>query len=179
MENQGTKRVGPLWVLIVIIIVLGIVYLAFRPAQQADAPTVEDAQMATTTDMVTDTAVAQPETPAPTAAPAPSTIAPAAPTTDGVQVIQGDGFIATVRPVEGEQPEIESFTIRQAEGENCIFSWEAEKATSCDVANVTMKTVVRGVPAQGSLQTDEPGTYQLTCKATGGKTATSGTVVCK
>lgn len=176
MENQGTKRVGPLWVLIVIIIVLGIVYLAFKPAQQADAPTVEDASIATTS------VDAVPETPVtPAVVPPTPAVAPVPATDTGVQVIQGDGFTATVRPVttSGEPPVIASFAVRQEPGENCIFSWEATNATSCDVTNTTMKTVVRGVPAKGSLQTDEPGTYQLTCKASGGKTATSNTAVCK
>lgn len=177
MEPQvSQKKIAPVWALIALIIIAGIVFLAFRPTQQADAPTVED-MVATSTDAVATTTPADEAPVAPTPTPAPAVSAPsaAAPTT-----IQGDGYVATVTSVTGVAPTIVSFALRQeAAGEACIMTWEVDDATTCEVRNVSAKTTVRNVPDEGTLQTFDTGTYQLICKGTGGKTTTSTEVVCK
>ncbi|MEY2641128.1 MAG: hypothetical protein RL150_521 [Candidatus Parcubacteria bacterium] len=183
MEPQATqKKMSLIWALIVLIIIAGIVFLAFRPAQQADAPTVTDTMIATSTDAAATTTPA-----APAAAPqqgAPAVSGSTGASTAGIpttpQVIQGDGYIATVTPVTGEAPRIDLFALEQAApGEACFIKWEVEKAATCEIRNVTSKTSVRSVPDEGTLQTLEVGTYQLVCKGTGGKTTTSTEVACK
>ncbi len=183
MESETTtkKKIAPVWALIVVIIIAGILFLAFRPTNQADAPTIDTngTVVATTTETTTpsEPAVTAPTTPS-TAPTTPSTAPAGAP---GVQVIQGDGFTATIRPVTdtGVAPTIKSFTVKQSTaGASCIFMWDTKDATSCEVINTTAKTSVRGVPAEGTLQTSDAGAYQLSCKGSGGAKTASELVSC-
>jgi hypothetical protein len=176
METVTKKKIAPMWALIAVIIIAGILFLAFRPTNQVDAPTIDGADDTTATSTVATSTAVTPTTVAP-ATSGSAAVAPA--TTPGVQVIQGDGFTATIRPVEGVAPTIKSFTVRQSTaGASCIFTWDTKDATSCEVINTTAKTSVRGVPEEGTLQTSDAGAYQLSCKGTGGKTAVSALVSC-
>ena len=164
-EKQEKNKIAPLWALIVVVIIAGVVFLVFRSTPQADAPTVDDGtEVATTTEEGVTETVEDPATSGGTGY-KPET-----------QVIQGDGYTAILRPVSGEAPVVVSFTVQQ--DDSCIFKWEVEKAANCDLENTTDGTAVKSVPVKGTLQTSDAGTYRLKCKGTGGKTKTSEVVTC-
>lgn len=95
----------------------------------------------------------------------------------GVKVIQGDGFTATLKPVYGETPVINSFKMTKVD-EVCRFSWDVSKAKRCDFLNSDTKTGLKDVGSSGTVQETNKASYLIKCYGDGGKSATSEVLSC-
>lgn len=173
MKQYGLIGLG------VIVVVALIVVFVFRDAKPANAPTVDSENVATTSPLLATTTASQQDA-LMVSGTMPSVVTPTPTTNTGVQVIHGDGFTATIKPVTptGDTPIISSFTVQQKQT-GCVYAWETRKAVSCDILNTTDKTSVKNVPVDGTLQTSDAGGYQLSCVGDGGIITRSEVVVCK
>jgi len=173
METEIQKKRSPVLGVLIIIIVLGLLFWLLKPTQQADAPTGSDVEVATTTEDIVEgeTVVVSQD-------------GIFDPTSRETQVIEGDGYVTTIRPVltapepTGDAPEVVRFAVSAEEGETCRFSWEVEKAVECNFVNTQTRTGVTAVPVLSSLQIGARGVYQLECVGTGGKVTISEALTC-
>ncbi len=157
-----------------VLIVAIIGFFVFKANKNGDnAPNTENT--ATTTEQTaTTTATTSTEVNTGATAPAPT---PTPSIDTGVKVIQGNGYTATLKPVYGEAPIINTFTMTKVD-ETCRFSWDASKAKRCDFLNTETKTGFKDAGSEGTVQMNDAGKYLVRCYGDGGKSATSETLSC-
>lgn len=178
MENeQNNKKISLSTTIIFIVLVLAIIgFFVFKANKGEGDLNVENAT--TTTDQVATTTENNVATTSNTVTPPTSAPKPAATIDTGVKVIQGNGYTATLKPVYGEAPVINSFTMVKVD-ETCRFTWDVSKAKRCDFLNADSKTGFKDVGAEGTVQMNDAGNYIVRCYGDGGKSTTSEVVSCK
>ena len=175
-NKQNNKKSIITALVVVIVIILGI--MLFKPADKANAPVDTNSmeeqhqENATSTEEVNEVSDYSEE----------SGEGETNILEDGVQVIEGDGFRAVVRPkdpneVTGPAPVIEDFSVEQNNDKACKFSWNTDDAVSCKFMIVGTRESVRNVDVEGNLQIGS-GSYQLECTGSGGMKTTSDVLVC-
>lgn len=180
-ESQDKNKVSKsvVGILALVIVILGIFVLVFKPKDEANAPVIEDnnpVDIATSTATSTDS-----ENNGSTTTPDSSDNYDSTMGTQVGDIIQGDGFtgvITGITKVEKENPLIKNFGIRSKSDSTCTFNWEVEKSVSCNFVYVGQGKQVSDVGAIGNLQIGE-GMYQLECEGKGEGEAKSEIISCE
>lgn len=177
-ENTNSKKPNLSTIIIFLVLVLAIIGLFIikstkdnKEQNVVDTATTTQEKVATSTDPATSSVDSSQTT-----KPQTNTVSPTVNT--GVTVIQGDGYTATLKPVTGEAPIINSFVMNKV-AETCRFTWDVSKAKRCDLLNSETKEGIKNIGSNGTVQMNDAGDYILRCYGDGGKSVTSDVVSCK
>jgi|GEM_PF-1207588 hypothetical protein len=157
-----------------LLVVLIILFVVFKPADEVSAPMIDENQV----EEVATTTASSTNGVGTTSVPQAGAEVTQTTNENGEQVIVGDGYIATVRPVAKQTPVIEEFSTRlSATGETCFYSWKVSMAQTCSLIT-GMSSGIQDVGTEGSLQI-APGTYILRCSGLGGTSVNSEALKCE